>query len=321
MRIRLVLLAATAAIAGAADYLPLEPGNTWTYRQAGGRHTFTVTVGANQALIGGQVYHRLTGYVTNPVWVRAGEDGLYFRDEERGIDRPLTPFIPSSFWYEAPLRECTQEARAVPGKEPYEGPAGRYGPPLLVEYRTFDCADAGVTREEFLENIGMVRREVTTIAGPRVYDLVHARVSGLTVAGEREAAFRVSIERIEDERLEVALRLSVRGTPIRLVFPSSQEYDLQLRDARGNVLYTWSADKLFLQALHERIVEGELVFTVEIPLAKPLDVGVYKVEGWLTAGESHREFSASATFDVGEPQARSGAQAPSRLRPASHHRD
>lgn len=290
----------SCAVLPAVDYLPLETGNTWTYRDQGGRDTFTVSVGV-PAVIGGQMYYRLTGYVGERLWVRSAEDGLYYRDEERDRDALLTPFVSSDLWLKAPYRPCDQEASASQGKQPYTGPVGRYGPARLVQYRSFGCADVGVVKEEFLDNIGMVRREVTTIAGPRVYELVHARVGGAVLGEKPGAAFRVSVRHEGDARLVATLRLSVFGPPVKLVFPTSQEYDVQLRDPEGNVMYTWSADKGFLQAIHTRDAEGELVWAVEIPLTDRLKPGRYTVEAWLTSGPSRRDFAATTSFDVAAP--------------------
>ncbi len=306
-RLFTVVLLSCAALP-AVDYLPLETGNTWTYRDQGGRDTFTISVGV-PAVIGGQTYYAITGYVQERLWVRSTEEGLYYRDEQRNTEAVLTPFASSDQWLKAPFRPCDLEASASAGKQPYTGPVGRYGPGLVVQYRSFGCADVGVVKEEFLDNIGMARREVTTFAGPRVYELVHARVGG-TILGEKPgAAFRVSVQQEAATRLAATLRLSVFGPPFKLLFMTSQEYDVQLRDAEGNVIYTWSADKAFLQAVHARDAQGELVWTVEIPLANTLKPGRYTVEGWLTSGPSRREFAAAMSFDVAAPIAAAASTA------------
>ncbi|HWR54507.1 MAG TPA: BsuPI-related putative proteinase inhibitor [Bryobacteraceae bacterium] len=301
----LTLLLSLCAAMPAADFLPLEPGNSWTYRQAGGNETFTISVGTTPAVIGGEVYYRLTGYVKEPVWARVIDDALYYRDEERERDVLLTLFaLVDGAWFEAPLRTCEQEGQPFRNKERYEGPAGHHGSTLVVRYRTFSCADAGVVSEEFLENIGMVRREVTTIAGPRVYELVDARVGGLSLAAKPSTAFRVSLQSIEEKKIAATLKLIVSGAPVTLKFNSSQEFDAVLKDPKGDTIYVWSSDKAFLQALHERTIEGEATWRFEIPLAKALDQpGRYTLEGWITSGQSNRDYSAVTAFEVIQPAA------------------
>lgn len=300
----LTLLLSLCAAGAAADFLPLEPGNSWTYRQTGGNETFTITVGTTPAVIGGEVYYRLTGYVKDPVWARVVDDTLYYRDEERERDVPLTVFTPlEGAWFEAPLRICEQEGQAFRSKDRYQGPAGNHGPTLVVRYRSFSCADAGVVSEEFLENIGMVRREVTTIAGPRVYELVDARLGGITVAERPNTAFRVTVRSVEQHRITANLKLIVSGAPVTLRFRSSQEFDAELKDPKGNTIRVWSADKSFLQALHERTVAAEAEWNFELPLTDWLDQpGRYTLEAWITSGKG-REYSAVTAFEVIQPAA------------------
>ncbi len=97
----------------------------------------------------------------------------------------------------------------------------------------------------------------------------------------------------------VGLRLSTSPSQsLALSFRTSQEYDVALRNERGETLYLWSQGKAFLQALHGRVVRGDLEYTVELPLAQPLQQGTYTIEGWLTSGVSQHEFSAVLGFDV-----------------------
>jgi len=279
---RVLLFAAALPLLCLADFLPLENGNSWTYRRTGGDDEFTIRVGAPE-VTNGTAYYPLTGYVTQTVWVRTGEDrSLHYRDKVSGLDAPLTLFTPGQT-FDAPLRVCAQQG--TPEK----------GSPLVIQYRVLNCADAGTVEEEYLDNVGMTRRTVETIAGPRTYSLVHARVGGMTFAAKPGATFSTSIVGIEDKRLIAALHLSVSGPPLTLLFTSSQDYALVLRNARGDTLWVWSQGRHFLQALHQTVVDSGLAFTIEVPLAQPLSPGFYTLEGWLT---SSPKFAASTGFEV-----------------------
>lgn len=73
-----------------------------------------------------------------------------------------------------------------------------------------------------------------------------------------------------------------------LTFSSSQDYDYQIKDSKGEVLYTYSADKAFLQAVEEEIlIQGErLEFQIDAKEALPyLEKGDYKLEAWVTAND------------------------------------
>jgi hypothetical protein len=165
-----------AQMAAAAAFMPLEPGNSWVYRSSRWNQTLTVRVGLTPIVTNGNVYHRLTGYTPQPLWVRADASGdLYYLDEDTQQEVLLTSFQ-SPVWQAAPKRMCSQDARVLPEPAEYRGPAGRYNSAKMLEYRVNNCADAGVEQELYVENIGMVRRVETTIAGPVAFDLVQAAV-------------------------------------------------------------------------------------------------------------------------------------------------
>ena len=102
----------------AAEFLPLQNGNTWTYREAVTRQEFSVRVGA-PVLIQNQVYYQLTGYVDQPVLARSEGNRLLFYHEEAGGEFPLAWFEPLRFgWWNAHFRACdpvgqTQSRRGI----------------------------------------------------------------------------------------------------------------------------------------------------------------------------------------------------------------
>ncbi|MCC6861522.1 MAG: hypothetical protein IT158_23335 [Bryobacterales bacterium] len=299
---RLLLSLCLVTIAAGADFLPLQTGNRWTYRESGG-HTFTVRVGV-PAVINDTVYYRLTGYTREPVWVRSDESGaLYYRDEEANFDVLLTSFESP---FAAPLRPCLEQGRPEDRRPAYSGPAGRFPSVKVISYEIQNCADAGVESEQYLENLGMLRRVESSIAGPRTYDLVDARVGSISISESPYSSFRVTAA-VAGPALKVNLRLSVdSGTGLKLTYLSSQDYDLALRNPNGETIYRWSAARLFLPVVRERVVVGELLHEIEVPLSeittRPLEPGTYTVEAWITSGSSGREFSASAALEIPDKQ-------------------
>jgi hypothetical protein len=87
---------------------------------------------------------------------------------------------------------------------------------------------------------------------------------------------------------------------VKVVFPSSQEYDLRLSDDDGNVLWSWSANKLFLQATHEKNFGGVWEETVDVPV--PPGVGEFRqsfvLSAWLTTAPNGPQFAAATRVVV-----------------------
>jgi hypothetical protein len=281
-------LALTAAFLGSslfgADLFPMQEGNTWTYREARTGGTFTITVGADVAL-NGQTYHPLAGYVRQEVLARVDDlNQLVYADPDSGQESVLTYFAPAdSGWWDAPLRICAEQGQTVDKDGMVE-----------LRYKTSSCADAGDLSEQYAANIGMVRRVSQSIAGPRQYDLVHAKVGGTVIDTLPYARFSVSV----DDRLMASIRLQTDPTsPVKLQFASGQEYDLVLRSSDGRVVWKWSDGRVFIQSLHDRTVTGEWSATVAVPRQAP---GSYTLQALLTTIGDQPQFSAAIPVTIGQ---------------------
>jgi Intracellular proteinase inhibitor len=278
-----------------ADFFPLQDGNTWTYREPVTGQTFTVRVGP-AVTTAGNVYYKLTGYADNDLLVRVEPvyGALVYWDDARNQEILLTSFeqFEGGYWY-APFRPCPDQAGQTQLKRGnHSGPAGPVSDVLEIRYRAFGCADVGPVQEQYAEHLGMLRRIQTTIAGPRTFDLISARVGSLTIDAAPAASFSVSVGPTAGSGpVSATLRLQVNSpTPLTLSFTSGQEYDLALNDNAGNTIWIWSASRTFLQALHQRTVTDEWSETVEIPWpAAPgggLQPGDYTVRATVTASAS-----------------------------------
>jgi hypothetical protein len=291
---------AGGATAFGADFLPLASGNSWVYRDARTGSEFTVDVGATQT-VNQRVYYALRGYTPQQLLVRANEFGnIVYWDGSKQTDVLLISFevVPGGR-FAAPARACEEDGQVQDKRVTHNGPAGTWSA-LEIQYRTFGCADAGDLSEQFVENIGMVRRVVTTFAGPRAFDLVYARVGNQAISAGSTGSFSVSATP-GVSTITAALRIQQPlGTQLRLHFWSGQEYDLRLRDSTGRVLYTWSADKLFLQAQHELLIAGSWSVNVSLPQppATPEGPHVYTIEAWLTTAENDPTFAAATTVEI-----------------------
>jgi hypothetical protein len=308
-RLAKIVTTTTLAVASlsAANYFPLETGNTWTYRNNVTGQTFTVRVSL-PVMVNDTVYYTLQGYVGSNIMVRVDEhDTLVYVDNETNQERPLISFVPfEGGWWNAPYRACEQESQTQEKRGAYDGPAGEFREVLNVRFRSFDCADAGTQLEQFSENIGMLRRIEQSFAGPQQYDLVYARIGKMVIDALPTGRFAVTLDQVNGSEAVIAvLRLRLNDQPIHLKFPTAQEFDIVLRDEEGKAVWTWSDGKFFDQAAHDRSVVSEWTIAVPMPrpgerAAKP-EQKMYTLHAWLTTEGPAPGYAATVPVTIAAP--------------------
>jgi len=297
-----------------ADFFPLHEGNTWTYREPATGQTFSIRVG-QPVTIAGHLYYDLIGYTDTDLLVRIDETygALVYWDRSYNQEILLTSFeqFEGGYWV-APSRPCPEQVgqgQLTLGN--HNGPAGPIAGVLEIQYRAIGCADVGPLQEQYAEHLGMLRRVVSTFAGPRTFDLIAARVGSITIDAAPQASFSVSLGPTTGAGPVLAtFRLRVNSKlPLTLAFSSGQEYDFALKNSAGLTLWRWSASRTFLQALHQRIVADEWSATVEIPWpttsAGVLQPGDYTVEAVVTDANS-LPFAATVPVTIASVPASAG---------------
>jgi hypothetical protein len=86
-----------------------------------------------------------------------------------------------------------------------------------------------------------------------------------------------------------------------LTFPTSQEFEVLLKDEEGRVVWTWSDGQAFVQAVRTKLVQGQWTATVEIP--KPPSTGqpkaaMYTIQAWLTTMGPAPQFAATVPVTI-----------------------
>jgi len=260
--------------------------------------------------MGGNEYYRLTGYVTEPLWVRFGDYGaLYYRDEQNERDVLLTSFERTATGkFFAPFRVCGDTlGQGQDGSGKHNGPTGPIESTLVIHYSVISCADAGLLEEQYAQNIGMVERIEQSFAGPRVYDLVAARVGASTIQAGSGTNFGVTLRKPDSgSGLLAILDLRVYGPDsVTLHYRSSQQYDASIRNEQGVSIWSWSANKLFLQVLMDEITHGRS-WTIPVPLTdyggQTFPPGKYTLDAWLVTGSDRPQFAGSAPFQIPEKE-------------------
>jgi hypothetical protein len=202
--------------------------------------------------------------------------------------------------YETSIDPCNRTAAISAKQTKHQGPVGEFREAAVVMYPPGLCRDAGITHEVYAPWIGLVEREVTTIAGPRTYALIYARLGGVTVLSEKEVAFGVSLDAASYRPgAQATARISLRHSqaePLRVTFSSGQTYEVVVRDETGAEVWRWSQGRGFTQAL--RAVEfgaGEKDWMVTFPA--PEKPGRYTAEASL-ATVAPIGYRASVAFEV-----------------------
>lgn len=286
----LCLLSLVAIAAPAADFFPLISGSSWLYRSASGDQQLTIRIGS-QSEFAGRAFHRLEGYTARPLWVRQASPLLYtYWDEARREELPFLSFDGEDF--PSPANDCAQTGQLSRLPADYRGPIGIFPLASEIYYRPGRCADTGLTRETFGDGLGLLERRETSLIGERTLHLVYAQLGGITYIQEPSLQFTLSLTTAE-KRIHARLVLHNRtAEPLSLRFPSSQEFDYIVRNARGETVYRWAADKIFLQAEVHRRITGEAVWATSFSLPN-LPPGLYSVEAILVNADG-QTFSATS---------------------------
>lgn len=294
------LLLITASLVCASDWFPLQVGNQWVYRLDEGPVKDIRTV----SIVGKVTAHEREYFLYNGIW---GEQ-LRLRYNSNGKLVKLLPDGSEAVWadfqaeegalYDARVDDCSGPATVESRSAKLELPRRTFEGALAVSYKP-NCADAGVTRDVFVQGIGLAEREYASFSGPRRYRLSSARIGDTVVLTAGEHAFRLSLDHLvypEEFRYQARLTLeNTTGEPLVLRFPSGQVYELTIRNSLGHLVYTWSSDKLFIAALVEIPVVGERNWAVSESLR--LTPGRYLFEARLVTTDQPG-YSASIPFTV-----------------------
>ncbi len=316
----LLLWLAVACFAGAnPDYFPLQVGNTWVYRTSGSGVSVETLEIARWGWIENRIYYLLRNASGDGQWVRMDDSGtLWAWDDAGKTDKLLAAFngrVGDS--YPTAMNPCNKAAMVASRNEKYSGPVGVFDWALLIGYSASVCADAGLERELYLPWVGMIHRAETTIAGPRRWDLVYAKLGGITAISEKEVAFGLSLDSavysanlmppvinpppvpVMTARLHFRV---VQDQPLTLTFGSGQTFEFVIKDEKGQVVYRWSDGRAFTQAIRqESFGPGEKVYPIIVRLAdkagQPLPQGDYTAEAWLTTTPA-KGYAATVAFKI-----------------------
>ncbi len=300
MRYAFLFLLSLSAWSQTTDYFPLQVGNQWIYRATRLRpEPWVITVAATRT-VNATEYFQLTGFPGGTLLVRKDDaGGLMLYDATQQGERPWVPFAAADGEaFRTGIDVCTSSGRIRTREGALKSPLGEFNNALVVAYQT-SCADAGFTSETFLPYVGLAERRTTTIAGEQVYQLIYARLGGFTVFSEKENSFGVTLDASRYRKGDlITVRMTLRNTqeqPLELTFPSGQDFDVLIRNAKGETVYTWSADKAFPAIFRQLRFQGERNWATLIPADLP--PGTYSLTASLVTSSAKIEATAGLTIE------------------------
>jgi hypothetical protein len=296
----LLLAAATLSMATEPEYFPLQQGNSWAFRSSSRLGTGAQSIEVQGKETFQNLEYTKVSFFGRTVHLRANAGEILAFNPDSNQEKTWLNFNAEvGATVPVDIEPCTRAARILSKSEKVKTAAGEWDNALQFVFEP-SCADAGVTTMYFVPGFGPVVYETTSIAGPVRWELIYTR-AGSTAAEAPQVGFTVALDAPVYKAaapLDIQARLTLRNThaqPVTLVFTSGQRYDLRIWNDKGEVMYVWSADKLFIQALSTEQVIGErtFTFTATVPNLPP---GRYVAEAWLAT--QSREYVGIVGFEV-----------------------
>ena len=251
--------------------------------------------------------------------------GIYLFDPETDSERLVTSFDPAGQpVFPAEHRPCgTVTGTVLLQREAKVTPSGYWPDILRINYQTANCGEVAVESELYVAGVGMVQRTARVGDEVRVFDLVSARVGGILVMSNETSITRLTVfpQRQGDTSLRMLLQVvGTFGAEGPIQFPTTQRFDLVLRDMQGGKIWQYSDGKHFVDT--PSMVTGGIDVPIEVPLSAlpggSIAPGRYIVDAWLVTNHSKPTFAASgqtSIADFGQPPVGATAVFRSKMRP------
>jgi hypothetical protein len=302
------LLFASALAAQTPQYFPLEVGNTWLYKATTIIGTQPLQLSTTyQSMrvsgterIGDQEYFDVS-YFGRDVLLRedAATRNVFVYDRGTGAESTWVPLgLPVGTSFSSTIDPCSPHGQIVSRTGAIGVPLGAFTDEVQVMFQN-SCNDAGITTQYYAPNVGLIRQDQSSFAGPVFYRLIYYRVGDRTAAVP-EVSFTTAVDSpayVPGNLLAARLTLRNSGTDaVNLHFPSGQSFDLKILNDNGEAVYTWSSDKSFVMAARDVTLQpGELTYGVTVPL-EGMPAGHYVLQAYLTTNPI--SYSGQVPFDV-----------------------
>jgi len=269
-----------------AQYFPLQVGNQWIYRvDEGPVKDLRIAEILRAETIDEKEYVVYKGIQGETAKIRLTAENKLVQWNADGTESLWADFnAAEGTSYATSFDNCTGRGTVESRTKSTEILDRAWENGIQVSYGATSCADAGVADDLYLPGLGLAQRTYQSFTGPRRYKLTYARIGNASVVASGEYSFRINLSQKTYASQQIFnLRLTLENwtkEPLNLHFLSGQSFDFQIRDAQGNSVYFWSANKLFVAEVRDVPVTGEKNWTVTEEMS--LRPGEYVLEAWLT---------------------------------------
>jgi Intracellular proteinase inhibitor len=280
-----------AGNAAASEFLPLNVGDVANYTNTqGGTRQISVDDSA------GSWRHMQGSPLPGSGWFASAltDTRAYAYNEDTAASVLLADFARTAGTrFSLALGGCNNSAVIGAKNLSLSVPAGSFQRVTRLDFGR-NCADAGLISAWFAPNVGLVKWTESNIAGAQEYSLQHARIAGIALGQQAAAAGGVRISALlpgprvmvnVTPRVSASLKIENSGTQEQVfTCPSTQQFEITLRDAAGEVVNAWSATRRFAQLVTtfsvapgaSKEIGGEIDLT-SLATNAPLDIGSYSI--------------------------------------------
>lgn len=278
-----------AGQAAASEFLPLNVGDSATFvGSAGATRTIAVDDSAGS-------WRHVPGFpLMGTEWISssATDSRVHVYNADSAASVLLADFARNvGTRFPLALGGCNNSATLAAKNLNLSVPAGSFQRVTRLDFGR-SCADAGLLSAWFAPEVGLVKWSETSIAGPREFSLQRARIGATTIGQSGADSVRVSAvlpgPRVLSNvtpQVSASLRIENTGTQAQTFScPSTQQFDIVLRNAAGETVNSWAATRMFAQVVTSfsvapgasKEIGGEIALT-DLASGAPLDVGSYTI--------------------------------------------
>ena len=292
-----------AARSSASSYFPLQVGNRWEYQ--GWAPSPTVTVSDQIAGPDGFAYFTVHNFLDlNTRYLRSDRTGRVQEiDPETGATALLYLLgaAVGTTWSYQPLNyrnSCNPTARLASRTETVQVPAGEFHDVAqVVFHRT--CADGGLISEWYAPGVGLIKRTMDSIEGPRSQELVVSNVGppprnfSASMTLDRTVYIQDAMPNLDPQRglasLDAQFVLRNQDPKIDFVFQGCKSATFRILGEDGMEWIRKRGDDggccECASPVNYELRGDSLLFRVRIPLVledgTPLPGGIYALEATL----------------------------------------